>query len=307
MFDFVVFFTSEPEHYERPTSAHVPATPELMAGCSQAVAFATETASGVFAAELGPGIAADEADIKATSRGLERARRLTVHRIGVGGARLALKNGLDHLAAVAADLRREPFPVWSSTTLVRAALEAEATFSYLLVPRSAVHLRLARTAGLELTDAEHRIKLAKDLGPEFEAGARKRREKLVKLYRQAGIEMVTGRKSSAIAGMRVEGEQAPTDISFTDEVRKFWPAELPVPYRVLSGAAHSRNWVLGSWDEFAATGATALHVMQVSGQIVETWLALWEEYTGVSTSGEREQVRRNCATVSAAFIYRASP
>ncbi|HEV2345155.1 MAG TPA: hypothetical protein VGS97_13745 [Actinocrinis sp.] len=301
----MVFFSEEPERYERPTSAHVPATAELMKACAEAVRFFAEMAAGVFVTEFGPGVTADEAVIKAASKGLERARRLTVHRIGVGGARLAWKNGLDHLAAVAGDLRRDPFPVWSSTTLVRAALEAEAMFAYVLVPKTEVHLRLARIAGLELTDSEHRIKLAKDLGSEFEAGAQKRREKLMKIYRQAGIETVPGKKS-AIAGIQVEGAQAAMDISFTDEVRKFWPAELPGPYRALSGAAHSRNWVLGSWDEFAATGATALHVMQMAGQIVETWLTLWEEYTGVSTSREREQVRTRCTSVSAHFIYRAS-
>lgn len=301
----MVFFSQEPERYERPTSAHVPATPELMAACSEAVAFFTETAMGVFATGFSLGTGADEAVIRATSKGLERARRLTVHRIGTGAAQLAWKNGLDHLAAVAADLQRDPFPVWSSTTLVRAALEAEATFIYLLVPKSEVYLRLARIAGLELTDAEHRIKLAKDLGPEFETAAQKRREKLLKIYRQAGIETVPGRKPSIIAGMRVERAQAPMDISFTDEVRKFWPTELPGPYRMLSGAAHSRNWVLGSWDEFKATGATALHVMQTAGQIVETWLERWEEYAEVSTSEEREQVRKRCASVGAHFIYRA--
>lgn len=116
-----------------------------------------------------------------------------------------------------------------------------------------------------------------------------------------------GKKPSIIAGMRIEGVQASIDISFTDEVGKFWQAESPGPYRALSGATHSRNWALGSWDEFAATGATALHVMQVAGQIVETWLTLWEEYTGTSTSADREQVRKRYASVTAHFIYRASP
>ncbi|HZP51717.1 hypothetical protein, partial [Actinocrinis sp.] len=100
--------TQEPERYDRPSSARVPATPELMVACSEAVAFCTEIAAGVFANELDAGAAADEAVIKAASKGLERARRLTVHRIGVGAARLAWKNGLDHLAAVAVDLRRAP-------------------------------------------------------------------------------------------------------------------------------------------------------------------------------------------------------
>lgn len=301
----MVFFTQGPERHEQLTSAHVPATRELMTACAQAVAFSAATAADVFATGFDPGTDADQAVIRAGSKGLERARRLTVHRIGAGTARLAWKNGLDHLAAVAADLQRDPFPVWSSTTLVRAALEAEATFVYLLTPRSEVHLRLARMAGLELTDADYRLKLAKELGPAVAVTAQKRRERLLKIYRQAGIELVYGKKASILAGMRVDGVQAPMDISFTEQVGKFWPTELPGPYRVLSGAAHSRNWVLGSWDEFAATGATTLHVMQMVGQIVETWLGQWTEYTGVSTSGEREQVRRRCASVGAHFIYRA--
>lgn len=178
-------------------------------------------------------------------------------------------------------------------------------FAYLLVPRSEVYLRLARTAGLQLTDAEHRIKLGKDLGPQFEAAARRRREKLLKLYKQAGIETVPGKKPNSISAMRVEGAKAPSDITFSDAIRMFWPPDLPGPYRMLSGAAHSRHWVLGSWDEFAATGATALNVMQTAAKIVETWLTLWEEYTGVSTGEEREQVKKGSTSVCAHFIYRA--
>lgn len=65
----MVFFAQEPEQYERPSTADVPATPELMKACSEAVQFFTETAAGVFVNGFDPGVAAGETVIRATSEG----------------------------------------------------------------------------------------------------------------------------------------------------------------------------------------------------------------------------------------------
>lgn len=185
-------------------------------------------------------------------------------------AGLSFDTALDHVKALEHDIVRKPPPVWSTLVMARAVLESCLFFDYLFDPSISGALRLARCAGLWRKDTDHRANLARVLEREEEVME-------VDAYVTRALEEcnIVARRNDKdkLTGYTVDGEVSSLDFNITDRARSRLPSWIPMPYGLLSGAAHSRPWMTdrartqskdGDLVGEAATVLTAITVVMAS-------------------------------------------
>jgi hypothetical protein len=155
-------------------------------------------------------------------------------------AGMSWDTALDHVKALEHDIVRKPPPVWSTLVMTRAVLESCLFSDYLYDPSISGSLRLARCAGLWRKDTSHSANLAKVLEQDDEIAEVD--DYVTKALAECGIE---ARRSAAgkITGYIVDGEASNLDFNITERARSRLPEWLPMPYGLLSGAAHGRPWM----------------------------------------------------------------
>lgn len=258
-----------------------------------------DTLAGDEPADLDPACLFLQEAAQLTSLGApvgENRRSLLAMLVGV--ANDPWQNALDLVRAIANDMMRTPPPVWSSLTLARAVMEACLLTHYLLDDSISVSKRLARLAGVWHTDAEYQRKTAAAWHKDVPADV------MMSGYARAALAecQITEKinKHGAVCGFIVGSESAPLDMNITEQAAKALPDWMPEPYRLASGAAHSRPWVIargtalaeGTGQPFvgeAATLATAL--MVVVGSLMAAHRA-WNSYFALGRDHVAEQLHQ---------------
>ncbi|MFF0649372.1 hypothetical protein ACFYVV_37870 [Streptomyces tendae] len=200
----------------------------------------------------------------------------------VGG--MSWETAVDHVRALEHDIVRKPPPVWSPLVIARAVLESCLVFDYLFDPSISGALRLARCAGLWRKDSDHSAKLAKLLDQDEQAAELS--AEITRALADCDISEKRGARRK-VTGHVVDGEVSNLDYVITERVRDRLPAWIPMPYGLLSGAAHGRPWMtdrarrIGDEDGGlvgeAATVMTAIMVVMAS---LEMGLRTWQGYFG---------------------------
>jgi hypothetical protein len=247
----------------------------------------------------------ETAEIDALSDPL-RTERHSLHGLLLETADLTKDNALDHVRALEHDILMQPPPVWSPLTLSRVVMEGVLFAEYLFDPTIPLNKRLARLAGMWMTDATHAQKQAEALGPEDQAKAAAMLAYVEDCLRKC---QATERRNGngKLVGYSVDGETAPMDMNITERAAKAMPAWLPAPYRLTSGAAHNRPWMIGrakdlaEGDGLVGEAATVMAAVMVAMGAVETVIKVFGKYFGVDVSEGLRQMEeeRN------AFLYRA--
>ncbi|MFF9394215.1 hypothetical protein [Streptomyces griseoluteus] len=202
--------------------------------------------------------------------------------LDVGG--MSWDTAVDHVRALEHDIVRKPPPVWSPLVIARAVLESCLVFDYLFDPSISGALRLARCAGLWRKDSDHSVNLAKILDQEDQAAGLS-----AEITRALADCDINARLSASgkVTGYVVDGEVSNLDYIITERVRSRLPNWIPMPYGLLSGAAHGRPWMTdrarrmgretGGLVGEAATVMTAIMVAMAS---LEMGLRTWQGYFG---------------------------
>ncbi|MFE7361489.1 hypothetical protein [[Kitasatospora] papulosa] len=184
-------------------------------------------------------LSTDMAKVNATPDPVGTARG-SLHRMLLEIAGMSWDTALDHVRALEHDIVRKPSPVWSPLVMARAVLESCLLFDYLFEPSISCPLRLARGAGLWRKDTDHSTNLAKVLGEEGQAAE-------LDVYVTKALDecnIVPRRSASGkITGYVVDGEVSNLDYNITERARNSLPDWIPMPYGLLSGAAHGRPWM----------------------------------------------------------------
>ncbi|MFI8768899.1 hypothetical protein ACIGN6_28880 [Streptomyces sp. NPDC053792] len=230
-----------------------------------------------------------------------RGARRSMQGMIVQTVQLSWTNALDQIRALEQDVVMQPPPVWSPLTLSRGVMESCLLLHYMIEPVVPVAKRLARCAGVWWSDIDHMRKAASAFGEEQVAGVAEKKAYVDRALADVGAVERTNNNGRLI-GFEVDGEKAALDINFTEAAAAL-PSYLPAPYRLLSGAAHGRPWMIGRAGELtqgtgaslvgeAATVMTA--VMAVYGSL-ETALSAWGGYFGMDFSELRKRLdeRRN--------------
>ncbi|MEV8095233.1 hypothetical protein [Kitasatospora sp. NPDC085879] len=279
-----------------PRATDIALTPELLTAAAKAVRICLGHVGPVLARGLaGAGLDADRLAIKASANNRSKIKRgrLCLHELAVDAAELAAASAVDHLYAFAADLTREPLPVLSHLTPVRAALEAGGLFGHLADRTDDVSLRLARIAGMWLVDCDSARKLATSHNSTtMIADAQATESSLHRMLDDAGVTWRRNGQGKPI-NVALDGQVVPrADIGVAAGTRKFLgPAAGAFdPYNSLSGGAHTRPWMHGG---NRGTGAgSVLTAVWVAREVLARFLVLWGTYAGQDVGTESAKVRQ---------------
>ncbi|QEU68197.1 hypothetical protein CP966_25320 [Streptomyces galilaeus] len=235
-----------------------------------------------------------------------RSERQSLHGLLLDTAGLTTNNALDHVRALEHDILMQPPPVWSPLTLSRVVMEGVLFAEYLFDPSIPLNKRLARLAGMWMTDATHVQKMAAAIGSEEQAHAADMLAYVEDCLRKC---QATERRnpSGKLIGYNIDGETAPMDMNITERAAAAMPDWLPAPYRLTSGAAHNRPWMIGRASTLAegkglvGEAATVMAAVMVALGAVETVVKVFGEYFGVDVGDGLQQMEeeRNL------FLYRA--
>jgi len=239
-----------------------------------------DSPSGAFARDLGAIKEAPEA---------AREVRSTLHATLVDTVRMFLAHAIDHTRALANDMQRDPVPVWSPLTLSRAVQESTVWMYHLLDPSISTETRLYRTAALRLDDSYPARAAASTFGAEHAADvAEHHKFKLTELA--AGGFTIDIDDRQRPVRVRLGHAAAPLRLNLTDEVTRLMPEGAPSPYRLSSGAAHGRPWMMERSatrtddgrlvGEGSTSGAAALAVMLC----MDVWVTAWCGYFGLDAT-----------------------
>lgn len=241
--------------------------------------------------ELGPQsvVAADHAAVDEMPEEFREVRHNLIA-TGFSGAEGAAVNALDHFEALEHDVARIPAPVWSPLSLTRVALEGFTLACYLLDTTLSTEQRLARIAGLWATEADNSLKAARTFGADEEAHAQRNRAFVSEELAKGGIR--EEKAGNRLIKVWVEETWATPDVNLTEESTRLMPDGMPSPYRLTSGTAHCRPWMLersASVDQSAALGysgemATVMTAVSVVAFSARHWAAMRAAYLGVDIS-----------------------
>jgi len=218
--------------------------------------------------------------------GKQKQARQGLHSLAVDGGQLIWMHAVDHIRALEHDLLMQPPPVWSPLTLARVVLEGCAFTHYLYDPSIPLAQRLARVAGMRVSEARNGVKAAAAFDPEEQAEAQARLAEARQLAGEAGAVGRTGSRGR-VTGFTVDGEYAPLDHMIGQQTEAFLPSWAAGAYPLLSGAAHGRPWMIArarsgnGWGGEAATVMAA--VITVMGSL-ESGIEVWGGYFGIDVS-----------------------
>lgn len=235
-----------------------------------------------------------------------RSERHSLHGLLLETANLTKDNALDHVRALEHDILMQPPPVWSPLTLSRVAMEGVLFSEYLFDPTIPLNKRLARLAGMWMTDAIHSQMAARALGPEDQAKATEMLAYVQDCLRKC---QATERRNGngKLIGYSIDSESAPLDINITERAAQAMPTWLPAPYRLTSGAAHNRPWMIGrakdlaGGDGLAGEAATVVAAVMVAMGAIETVVHAFGEFFGVDVRDGLQEMTNERVT----FLYRA--
>ncbi|MET7983032.1 hypothetical protein [Streptomyces sp. NPDC005281] len=246
----------------------------------------------------------EAAEIEALGEPL-RSERGSLHGLLLEIADTTKDNALDHVRALEHDLLMQPPPVWSPLTLARVVMEGVLFSEYLFDPAIPLNRRLARLAGIWRTDATYVQKQAEAHGQD-PAEARQMLDYVEDALRKCQA-VERHNKPGKLIGYSFGSESAPLDINITERAAKAMPSWLPAPYRLTSGAAHNRPWMinrgkdLAEGDGLAGEAATVMAAVMVAMGSVETVIRAFGGYFGVDLSEALRQMEEE----RTAFLYRA--
>ena len=257
---------------------------------SQALGMCRVHASGALASQ-GPNFrpaGSFKADLDATNAApLERQEvQGRIHATGIEGAHLAYLSAQDHLLTLEADMLRDPAPIWSPLTLCRAILESTVVSCHLLNPSITTSTRLARMAALWLDDTFLAERSAGTFGAVHAEGVREYGQFKLRELATGGFSIDRDAKNRPVR-IRFGDASSPIGLNITDEATKLLPAGMPSPYRLGSGAAHSRPWLLemsvtktpdGEHIVETATAETAAFTAMLC---MRTCVVAWGAYFGI--------------------------
>lgn len=174
-------------------------------------------------------------------------------------------NVIDHLRALEHGVLMDPPPVWSPLTLSRVMLEGALLVHYLMDPSISPAVRLARGAGVWMTDARHALNSRSEYAEDEGAEARQHVAYVADCLDRAGVVVVADDRGRP-RRFEVDGERAAPDINITAEAGRALPPWCPpAAYRLTSGAAHSRPWLIergrsteSGGDGFGGEAATVM-------------------------------------------------
>ncbi|MFK0223939.1 hypothetical protein ACIQWN_37900 [Streptomyces vinaceus] len=232
----------------------------------------------------------------------EATARMSLHSMLIDIVGLSFDTALDHVRALEHDIVRDPAPVWSPLVSARAVLESCLFLEYLIDPSISCGLRLARCAGLWRKDTDHATKAARVFGPEQQAGAANMDTYVTRALKDAKVLECHNAKGTLV-GYKVDGAAASLDFSITERARTALPAWIPMPYGLLSGAAHSRPWMtdrarktgMNAGSGLVGEAATVMTALMVAMASLEMSLKAWQGYFGcdlAETLTELEEHRR---------------
>jgi len=204
---------------------------------------------------------------------------------------LSWDTALDHARALEHDIVMTPPPVWSPLVLSRAVLENCLFLHYLCDPTISGALRLARCAGLWRRDAQHSEKLGAVLGPEHAPEAAALDAYITQALTDVGAVERLNPKGKLI-GYEVDQEKAALDFNITEHAVHALPSWLPMPYGLLSGAAHGRPWMTdrarrlaeGTGQRLTGEAATVMTAVMTVMASLEMSVTVWQGYFGVDMS-----------------------
>ena len=103
--------------------------------------------------------------------------------------------------------------------------------------------------------------------------------------------------TSAPAPIRLGDGVAPLKLNLTDEVTRLMPDGAPSPYRVSSGAAHGRPWMLERSvtrtddDQLVGEDSTAEMAAVTVMLRMRAWVTAWGGYFNLDVTGQLADMR----------------
>jgi hypothetical protein len=160
-----------------------------------------------------------------------------------------LANALDHAATLSTALRSDRVVVGSALTLSRGALEALLQVCYVLDPKAAPRTALLRALAYELATIEGNEATAKVFGDMASRAQRERARVSVdgvhRWLTKSGFSRGPAKNPRQSVWVGYEDARVSLKFNVTDAMRDYLFGE-GFFYAVLSGAAHSRGWMLAT-------------------------------------------------------------
>ncbi len=237
-------------------------------------------------------------DLDAIADAPEDAREVRdrLHGTLVSTVGMFLAHATDHIRALANDMLREPLPIWSPLTLCRAVQESTVWMVRLLDPAISTNIRLCRSAALWIDDSQPARTSAMTFGAEHAASVDEyHRFKLAELE-IGGFAIEVGRDQRP-ARVRLGDAVATLKLNLTDEVIRLMPEGAPSPYRLSSGAAHGRPWMLERSvtrtddGQLAGEGSTAGTAALTVMLCMRAWVTAWGGYFNLDVTGQLADMR----------------
>jgi hypothetical protein len=271
----------------------VPLTPDIARLISQTLGVYRVHTNDALAAQ-GPGYTpggAFRTDRDAVNAAPPEKRRVQdrILATGMEGADLAFTNAQDHISALESDLLRDPAPIWSTLTLCRAILESTVVGCHLLDPSVTTNVRLARMAALWLDDTSLAERSAGTFGVEHAEEVREYGQFKLSELSVGGFSVDRDAKNRPVR-VQFGDASAPLSLNMTDAATKLLPAGMPSSYRLGSGAAHSRPWLLERSatktpsGEYVGEAATAEAASLTAMFCMEAYVSAWGPYFGLQVN-----------------------
>ena len=250
-------------------------------------------------------------DLDAIADAPEDARqvRARLHGTLVSTVGVFLAHAVDHIRALANDMLRDPLAIWSPLTLCRAVQESTVWMVYLLDPAISTDTRLCRLGALWIDDSQPARTSAMTFGAEHAAGVDEYHGFKLAELQVGGFAIEIGRDQRP-ARVRLGDAVAPLKLNLTDEVTRLMPDGAPSPYRLSSGAAHGRPWMLERSvtrtddgqlvGEGSTAGMAALTVMLC----MRAWVTAWGGYFNLDVTGQLADMRAAMKSFAADGIKR---
>ncbi|MFI0412431.1 hypothetical protein [Actinomadura sp. 3N508] len=217
----------------------------------------------------------------ARSRGSRAMRDARQGLLYSGGALANMLSAslLDHVWALTRIIADdEHVSIYSPISVARIAVESAWKMQYLHAPEGDWQTRLLRIARELNEDVAREMAMANDypdrlISSEFTQKARERQQHIDAELRTAGIE-VTGKE----VRLSVPKYSIPKNVNLTEQINKLF-VDLPIVYRIGSGAVHGNLWYLRSImveDKSHPTGVRPRPQVEMIGAAVEMAVAACE-------------------------------